>query len=158
MYDRARFFTVTADHVDGTPTSINERQEALEAVHEEFVASQVSDGADGVDSNLSDTEACDQSLKLEDEELLENARSASNGEKFARLWCGSTAGYESQSEADMALCCLLVFWTGGNAARVDHLFRQSGLMRDKWDDVHYSDGSTYGEDGRAGDFEYERCI
>ncbi|WP_202911855.1 phage NrS-1 polymerase family protein [Natrialba swarupiae] len=145
MYDRARFFTVTADHVDGTPTSINERQEALEAVHEEFVASQVSDGADGVDSNLSDTEACDQSLKLEDEELLENARSASNGEKFARLWCGSTAGYESQSEADMALCCLLVFWTGGNAARVDHLFRQSGLMRDKWDDVHYSDGSTYGE-------------
>ncbi|MWV40992.1 hypothetical protein [Natrialba sp. INN-245] len=145
MYDRARFFTVTADHVDGTPTSINERQEALEAVHEEFVASQVSDGTDGVDGNLPDTEACDQSLKLEDEELLENARSASNGEKFDRLWRGSTAGYESQSEADMALCCLLAFWTGGNATRVDHLFRQSGLMRDKWDDIHYSDGSTYGE-------------
>lgn len=39
MYDQARFFTVTADHVDGTPTSINERQEALEEGHEKFIAS-----------------------------------------------------------------------------------------------------------------------
>ncbi|MEY7849056.1 hypothetical protein AB7C87_07610 [Natrarchaeobius sp. A-rgal3] len=145
MYDQARFFTVTADHVDGTPTSINERQEALEAVHEEFVASEASDAADSVDDDPPNTETPDQSLELEDEELLENARSASNGEKFDRLWRGSTAGYESQSEADMALCCLLAFWTGGNATRVDHLFRQSGLMRDKWDDIHYSDSSTYGE-------------
>ncbi len=45
----------------------------------------------------------------------------------------------------MALCCLLAFWTGGDAQRVDRLFRQSGLMRDKWDEVHYADGRTYGE-------------
>jgi primase-polymerase (primpol)-like protein len=45
----------------------------------------------------------------------------------------------------MALCCLLAFWTGGNRAQIDRLFRQSGLMREKWDDVHYADGRTYGE-------------
>ena len=45
----------------------------------------------------------------------------------------------------MALCCLLAFWTGGDHARVDRLFCQSGLLREKWDDVHYGDGSTYGE-------------
>jgi len=28
---------------------------------------------------------------------------------------------------------------------MDRLFRQSGLARDKWDEVHYADGSTYGE-------------
>lgn len=145
MYDHARFFTVTADHVRGTPMSINERQEALEAVHEEFIVSEVSDGADTVEANPPVTESRQQSLALEDEELLEKARYASNGEKFDRLWRGSTAGYDSQSEADMALCCLLAFWTGGDAARVDQLFRQSGLLRDKWDEVHYSDGSTYGE-------------
>ncbi|WP_207890234.1 phage NrS-1 polymerase family protein [Natrarchaeobius chitinivorans] len=145
MYDQARFFTVTADHVDGTPTSINERQEALEEVHEEFVASEESGTAGTVDDESPNTEARDQPLELEDEDLLEKARSASNGEKFDRLWRGSTAGYDSQSEADMALCCLLAFWTGGDHARMDRLFRQSGLSREKWDEVHYADGSTYGE-------------
>jgi hypothetical protein len=28
---------------------------------------------------------------------------------------------------------------------MEQLFRQSGLMREKWDEVHYADGSTYGE-------------
>jgi len=27
----------------------------------------------------------------------------------------------------------------------EQLFRQSGLLREKWDEVHYADGSTYGE-------------
>lgn len=70
---------------------------------------------------------------------------ATNGAKFERLWNGNTAGYESHSEADMALCCLLAFWTGGDATQMDRLFRQSGMYRGKWDEVHYADGSTYGE-------------
>jgi primase-polymerase (primpol)-like protein len=45
----------------------------------------------------------------------------------------------------MALCCLLAFWTGGDRTQMDQLFRQSGLHREKWDEVHYADGSTYGE-------------
>jgi len=45
----------------------------------------------------------------------------------------------------MALCALLAFWTGGDGQRIDRLFRQSGLMREKWDERHYADGSTYGE-------------
>jgi primase-polymerase (primpol)-like protein len=45
----------------------------------------------------------------------------------------------------MALCCLLAFSTGGDAQRVDRLFRESGLMREKWDAVHSADGATYGE-------------
>jgi len=76
---------------------------------------------------------------------LEKARNASNGEKFQRLWNGQTRGYESHSEADLALCSLLAFWTGGDRSRIDRLFRQSGLMREKWDEVHYADGSRYGE-------------
>jgi len=45
----------------------------------------------------------------------------------------------------MALACLLAFWTGGDAKQMDRLFRRSELMREKWDTVHYADGSTYGE-------------
>jgi len=98
-----------------------------------------------LDDESPTTGAADVDVDLEDEDLLEKATSASNGEKFERLWNGNTAGYDSQSEADMALCCLLAFWTGGDRTQMDQLFRQSGLLREKWDEVHYADGSTYGE-------------
>ena len=151
LYDTARFFTVTGDHVEETPTHVARRQDALVAIHREYVQDTDSDvksqsGQQGAGNDQSATNgAVDIDVDLEDEELLEKARNASNGSKFERLWNGNMAGYESQSEADMALCCLLAFWTGGDHARVDQLFRQSGLLREKWDEVHYADGSTYGE-------------
>ncbi|UTF55630.1 hypothetical protein NGM29_19720 (plasmid) [Natronosalvus rutilus] len=145
MYDQSRFFTVTAEHVRGTPTVINERQDALEAIHEEFVAEADDDEDAVVDINQSEDTPQKQVLGLEDSALLEKGRSAGNGEKFDQLWRGNTSGYDSQSEADMALCCMLAFWTGGNRVQMDRLFRQSGLIRGKWDDVHHADGSTYGE-------------
>ncbi|MFA9418160.1 hypothetical protein [Natrinema sp. HArc-T2] len=146
MYETARFFTVTGDRVETTPSQVMERPAALESVYTEYIAeTEPSDSENKVRAQQASTHETSQSVTLEDEELLERARNASNGEKFERLWRGSTTGYESQSEADMALCFLLAFWTGGDAARVDQLFRQSGLLRDKWDEVHYADGSTYGE-------------
>ena len=72
------------------------------------------------------TGAADIDIDLEDEDLLEKATNASNGEKFERLWNGNTADYDSQSEVDMALCCLLAFWTGGDRTQMEQLFRQIG--------------------------------
>jgi hypothetical protein len=71
--------------------------------------------------------------ELTDAEILDRATRAKNGAKFARLWAGDWhKEYGSQSEADLALCCLLAFWCGPNPARIEVLFRQSGLARDKW--------------------------
>ena len=42
----------------------------------------------------------------------------------------------------MSLCNWLAWWTNRDAQRVDRLFRQSGLMREKWD--RRQSGSTYG--------------
>jgi hypothetical protein len=69
---------------------------------------------------------------LSDEEIIERAHAADNGEKFRRLWSGDTSGYGSASEADAALCSLLAFWTGPEPERIDSLFRRSGLCREKW--------------------------
>ncbi|WP_425499087.1 hypothetical protein [Natronosalvus amylolyticus] len=57
----------------------------------------------------------------------------------------NTNGYDSQSETDIALYCLLAFWTSGNRMHMDRLFPQLGSIRGKWDDIHHSDRSTYGE-------------
>src|SRR5690606_41335161 len=32
-----------------------------------------------------------------------------------------------------------------DANEMDRMFRKSGLFRKKWDQIHYADGSTYGE-------------
>ncbi|WP_137287789.1 phage NrS-1 polymerase family protein [Halorussus salinisoli] len=151
LYDTARFFTVTGDLVEETPTRVARRQDALAAVHHEYIQD-TDDNSEGEPARRESTDeesATDGptgvDVDLADEELLEKAMNASNGAKFERLWKGNTGGYDSQSEADMALCNLLAFWTGGDQTRMDDLFRQSGLLRDKWDEVHYADGSTYGE-------------
>lgn len=158
LYDRSRFFTVTGDHVADTPPTVTARPEAIAELHATEVAADTA-GTDSPDTAATDTDSAaagsqsaapstdthPAAAAVSDEELLERAKQAANGEKFTRLWNGSTSGYESQSEADLALCRLLAFWTGGDRQRVDRLFRRSGLVRDKWDTVHYADGSTYGE-------------
>ena len=156
LYDKARFFTVTGKHIDETPTHIARRQDALVAIHREYVngpsreekSSAANPGSSEEDSEPTfntDFEVDTETIDLDDEKLLAKARRASNGSKFERLWGGNTGGYESNSEADMALCCLLAFWSGGDNRQIDRLFRESGLIREKWDEVHFADGSTYGE-------------
>jgi NrS-1 polymerase HBD domain len=80
----------------------------------------------------------------DDRALLERARQAKNGEKFAALWNGRFEGdYPSQSEADLALCGLLAFWCQRDPAQMDRLFRRSGLYREKWNEPRGA--QTYGE-------------
>ena len=65
---------------------------------------------------------------LGDDEILDRAPNAVNGQKFTRLFNGDTSAHPSQSEADLAFCDMLAFWTGRDADQVDRLFRQSGLQ------------------------------
>jgi primase-polymerase (primpol)-like protein len=157
LYDDARFFTVTGDRLSETPATIEPRQEVLAAVHAEYVAPDDPDTVDSSDpepvaagaasdvASGTEVESQGPGNDLDDTELLSRARSASNGAKFERLFEGDTSGYPSQSEADMALCSLLAFWTGGDAEQMDRLFRESELKRPKWDEQHFADGATYGE-------------
>jgi hypothetical protein len=129
-YDRARFFTITGDHVPGTPATINERQAALNTVREHIFAPP--------------KEKPRAEPHGDDHDLLERARKARNGTKFSRLYdSAGHEGYASDSEADLALCDLLAFWTGPDHARIDGLFRFSARMREKWDSRRGE--STYGE-------------
>ncbi len=83
---------------------------------------------------------------VHDDVLIAKATAAQNGGKFSALWAGDTSGHGGDaSRADLALCGMLVFWTGRDLARVDRLFRRSGLMRPKWDERHGADGRTYGQ-------------
>ena len=133
MYDQGRFFTVTGQQLPGTPKLIEDRSVELTELHAELFP--VVTAKSQVTSPTR--------LSLSDEDILSLARKAKNQEKFTQLWVGNWEGpYPSPSEADSALCCHLVFYTR-DVCQVDRLFRRSGLMRPKWDEVHGE--STYGE-------------
>jgi hypothetical protein len=134
VYDRGRYFTVTGRRLPQAPPSVNERQAALERFH--------ADGARGVQP-AGDNPAVKAIGALDDDLLIQRARQARNGDRFARLWDGDPSGYQSESEADLALCGHLAYWTGRDADRVDRLFRLSGLFRPKWDERRGEE--TYGQ-------------
>jgi putative DNA primase/helicase len=135
MYDERRFFTVTGWHVAGTPREIHERTAALAALHASVF---------GGSTEPPPVQRRTVPVEQNDAALLACARAARNGRKFAALYdAGDVSAYPSPSEADLALTSLLVFWTGGDASRVDALFRSSALMRSKWDAPRGT--QTYGE-------------
>jgi putative DNA primase/helicase len=134
MYDTARYFTMTG-RVWRSFRAIQRRQAELTCLHGHLFGR----------PETSQRPRASPLACSSDQALLRRAASARNGGKFARLWEGDFSGYDSQSEADLALCNFLAFWTNGDAIRMDQLFRQSGLFRLKWDEKHYASGQTYGQ-------------
>jgi hypothetical protein len=135
LYSTGHYFTVTGDHLPETPTTIEARQSELERFVDEMFPPKPA-LARPMDSGRVE------GLVLTDRALLDKATRAKNGEAFQRLWAGDWSGYGSQSEADLALCAHLAFWTRRDPERLDRLFRASGLMREKWDEQRGRD--TYG--------------
>jgi hypothetical protein len=141
MYAHSRFFTMTGQRLPDTPEEVAADANALAWVHENYVK------PPRKERSKKKSRSGKKGAPLSDEEVLEKARSAGNHEDFTALWEGRwEEKYGSQSEADMALCCTLAFWTARNKEQIDRLFRQSSLMRDKWDKVHHASGATYGEE------------
>ena len=131
-----KFLTVTGNSEPWAgPFPICERVEALQAVLDKYMVRPARTVPEA-------TRAPQAPLDLSDAEVIAKAHNARNGAAFAALWNGDISAFPSHSEADMALCNALAFWTGCNAGQMDRLFRSSGLMREKWD--RRQSGSTYG--------------
>lgn len=133
MYDSGRFFTVTGN-VIGSYAGVADCTEAIKPLHEKYLG--------GCRAEPAQRAVIQGALPTSAAKVLELARAAKNGCKFQSLFAGNYSEYASQSEADMAFCNMLAFWTGCNAALMDEIFRGSGLMRNKWD--RQQSGSTYG--------------
>ena len=129
IYDSKRYSTLTGKVFPGCRETIEEREEQLDALHRKYFPKEYEKP-----KAIKHT-----SSNLEDDEILEIARNAQNSDKFLSLWNRDTSGYNSHSEADMALCRLLSFYTK-DEHQIDRLFRQSGLYRKKWDREDYRKG------------------
>ena len=138
IYDDVRLVVFTGKLWDGSSTHINDAQRAVNEIYTEVF------GANPRNIPPKEIQKNARPVGMSDPVLIEEALDARNGPKFERLWHGNTGEYNGDaSSADMALCCILAYWTDKDPARMDRLFRESGLMRDKWDESRGS--QTYGQ-------------
>ena len=123
IYPELRYFTLTGDRLAQFSNKVEERHFALDAFYADVFGSK--------------TERQDHTYKSSttgsDAEIIDRAMNFANGARFRRVWNGDWSDYGTQSEADLALCSLLWFASGGDRAATEYLFTQSELgQRDKW--------------------------
>ncbi len=133
VYYSGRYITVTGKALDGYDEIQERGQELVAWFTETFPEPAQETGARPFVA-----------LSLDDESVLQIATAASNGHSFMALYAGDTSRHGGDhSAADLALCEYLRFYTGGDREQIDRLFRNSGLMRPKWDERRGA--QTYGE-------------
>lgn len=150
MYDYRRFFTMTGNVINNVP--IAERTEEIKPLWEKYLNSKQAQAQQEAytrpvqmsakineNGSVSFEEVEEITLRksdsfLTDYDLIEKIRNSQQGSDFMALYNGDMSMYgNDHSKADLALCKILAFWTGCNPEQMDRIFRQSGLMREKWD-------------------------
>jgi len=132
MYSEGRYFTVTG-RVFGEQKEVNERSAAAAKVHAKYLQ----------DEPTNQTTFSSIDVRRSPGNVLDLAFQSKQGSRIEALWRGDWSGYSSQSDADLAFCNHLAYWTDGNREEMDRIFRDSGLVRPKWNERHGS--KTYGE-------------
>lgn len=133
MYSSGRYFICTGNVYDSRYTEVRECSEEIKGLHAKYLSSPKPDRIEHQIHYVS----------MDDAEVIDKARNCKSGYLFNILYSGNWQGvYASQSEADLALCNQLAFWTQKNPEQMDRIFRSSGLMRPKWDEKR--SGTTYG--------------
>lgn len=133
MYSEGRYFIMTGNVYNPQYTEIVDCTESIKILHSKYLPATTPKVERRAVSAVS----------LDDAEIIDKARAARNGSLFSMLYSGQWEGlFPSQSEADLAMCNMLAFWTGRNEAQMDRIFRASGLYRPKWDKRR--GGDTYG--------------
>lgn len=126
MYSEGRYFIMTGNIYNQKYTKIKDCTESVKVLHHKYLPSTTVKPERKVTPEIID---------LEDAEVIDKARACRSGSLFSILYSGQWESvYSSQSEADLALCNMLAFWTGRNEGQMDRIFRSSGLYRKKWDE------------------------
>jgi hypothetical protein len=127
-YSGLHYLTITGQHLEGTPATIEDRQPALDTFCAEHFSPKGATVAPLPESRPRPL------LSLGDDEVI--ADMCRYNARAAALWQGERSR-KSESEDDEALIAYLWYWTDGDADQVERLMRASGLYRDKFDRADY---------------------
>ena len=135
MYTDGRYFICTGNLYDEKYKEVVDCSESIKVLHSKYLPSE---------APQIETAKRFIAVDFDDAEIIDKASNCKSGDVFRMLYSGNWQGvYPSQSEADLALCEQLAFWTQKNESQMDRIFRSSGLMREKWDKKRGA--QTYGQ-------------
>ncbi|MBD7945275.1 DNA primase [Psychrobacillus sp. Sa2BUA9] len=135
IYDSKRFLTLTGESKNSLPISGGpEIENFINIVFKREENKQLPTvRTNDVENNLTESD------------IIRIATNSKTGARFNSCFRGGWESlYSSQSEADLAFCNDLAFWTNCNYQLMDSIFRQSSLMREKWG--RRQNTSTYGDE------------
>jgi putative DNA primase/helicase len=136
IYAHGRYFTFTGNKENSN--EVYDRTDELAEVFEKYF-----DDSD-IQGRVNLAEFENDEIKISNESLWEKMFRSKNGDEIRSLYNGNLIK-EDHSGSDLSLSNHLAFWTGKSSTRMDAMFRETSLMRDKWDIIHHSSGETYGE-------------
>ena len=137
IYQNGKWMTITGQKLSGSPAIINNSQETIEVFRSQYFKTfnEVDDSDLPVSNRI-----------FTDEEIIDHLKThpvTGIKEDFNQFFYRGQKTSDHSSD-DLFLCNLMRYYTQ-DIEQVDRIFRQSALMRDKWDEVHFSNGDTYGE-------------
>ncbi|HHL0970940.1 TPA: phage/plasmid primase, P4 family [Bacillus cereus] len=137
IYSYGRFFTFTGNRENSN--DVYDRTDELAEVFEQYFDDSDMQGR----VNLAEFEKDE--IKISNDALWERMFRGQKGDEIRSLYNGNLIN-DDHSASDLSLCNHLAFWTGKSATRMDSMFRETSLIRDKWDVIHFRDtNETYGE-------------
>jgi len=137
VYNQGRYFCVTGETIGGY-TTINDRQKELKTLCNSLLAKNKQQKTTNNQTTTGTTTTNDVDT------VLQKAISSKHGNKIKSMLNGNLEEHGSPSERDQSLCNHLAFYTKDSTA-IDQIIRSHPVYREKWDEKHFSDGTTYGK-------------
>lgn len=122
IYKAKRFFVCTGDFLGDNPNPVLNQQDQIDLLYNNYFKR----------NEASNPISHQGSLSMSDNDIIEKAKKAKNGNKFIALYGGDISNNsDDHSSADLAFCRMLAFYTQ-DPSQIDRIFRSSGLSREKW--------------------------
>lgn len=141
-YDSDRWITLTGDYI-GRPIgySTPEQIGAIEAI---ISAGRPKPAKPVQPVQAVETSSSDPALPGKVEATIARAWHSKGSSTFKQLFNGASPSGDASSD-DMSFVNRVYFYSGGDKTVTDGVFRASKRMRPKWDEIHSSQGLTYGQ-------------
>lgn len=133
IYSRERYMTVTGNRIPGSVAQITDQSACILKLYKKI------GGSNGNGNGKRSTHMrTPKNADTDNVSINDRLEAALRDPKFSRLWYGDISAYNNDdSRADLALCNKIVFYFGPDPTVIDSVFRQSGLMRPKWERADY---------------------
>lgn len=136
LYQEGRFFALTGNCIHKVNETTKMQQVRMDRMYD-YYFQDIGPAKETLNTDVPELN------NLQVGEIIRRAESSKNGARFkAFMQGGWEPFYDSQSEADLAFANDLAFWTGRDFNKMDEIFRNSSLIRQKYDEKHGK--TTYG--------------